>query len=189
MERQDQACEDAELAQRAVHDREAFGVLYDRYAVAVYRYCYRRTGTREEAEDATSAIFTRALERMPSFRGGSFPAWLFAVAHSVVSNAARRPSDLPLAASESEANADPLPEDHAVHADERGRLTSALAALPADQQRVVELRLAGLTSGEIAKALGKSVAAVKMSQLRAFRRLRQALTPPRATSADDDDAR
>ncbi|MGH2559216.1 MAG: RNA polymerase sigma factor [Thermomicrobiales bacterium] len=185
MERRDQACEDAELAHRAVHDREAFGALYDRYAVAVYRYCYRRTGTREQAEDVTSAIFTRALERLPSFRGGSFPAWLFAIAHSVANNAARRPSAVSLARSESEPDVDPSPEERAVHADERRALRVALEALPADQRRIVELRLAGLTGGEIAAALGKSVAAVKMSQLRAFRQLRQALATPGAESADE----
>ena len=36
------------LAQRG--DREAFGVLYDRYVPGVYGYGYRLLGTREAAE-------------------------------------------------------------------------------------------------------------------------------------------
>jgi len=39
---------------------------------------------------------------------------------------------------------------------------------------VVELRLVGLTGGQIAVALGRSVGAVRMLQLRAGRRLREA---------------
>jgi DNA-directed RNA polymerase specialized sigma24 family protein len=47
--------------------------------------------------------------------------------------------------------------------------------LPADQRRVIELRLAGLTGAEIAGVLNRSVAAVKMLQLRAMTRLRSEL--------------
>ena len=57
---------------RALHDRQAFGLLYDRYVDPVYRYCYGRLGSREEAEDATSLIFARALAALPTHRGGSF---------------------------------------------------------------------------------------------------------------------
>jgi RNA polymerase sigma-70 factor (ECF subfamily) len=50
-----------------------------------------------------------------------------------------------------------------------------LAHLPADQRRIVELRLAGLTGVEIARALGRSEGAVKMLQFRAVARLRALL--------------
>lgn len=181
------------LAVRAVQDRAAFGELYDRYAVAVYRYCYRRTGNRELAEDATSAIFTRAFEALPAFRGGSFPAWLFAIAHSVLANARRgrveeqlpRPLDtLPDAPAD-----DPSPEELMLREEARLNVMNYLRALPVDQRRVVELRLAGLTGAEIAEALGKSVPAVKMLQLRAFKRLRRSLHSPATGKERDDDLR
>ncbi len=44
--------------------------------------------------------------------------------------------------------------------------------LPTSQRRVVELRLAGLTGREVADVLGCSLAAVKIAQVRAYRRLR-----------------
>lgn len=180
---------DAELAARALRDREAFGVLYDRYAGAVYRYCHRRTGGREQAEDATSAIFTRALERLPDFRGGSFAAWLFAIAHSVLSNAYRRRTPAAAGRAEAAADPDPSPEDYALHADDRRALDRAMSGLPPDQRRVIELRLVGLTGAEIAGALGKSVPAVKMLQLRGFRHLRQALADRDRETTDDTDPR
>jgi len=163
--------ERAQIA-RSQRDPAAFAPLYARYADRIYRYCRRRLGSREAAEDATSQVFTLALAGLAGYRGGSFAAWLFAIAHHVVANAGRRPPPRPLDAAGALPDPAPTPEEAALAA-ENGRTTHALlAALPPDQRRVVELRLAGLTAAEIAAALGRSSAAVKMLQLRALKRLR-----------------
>lgn len=170
------ADDDAALVALAVRDRRAFAPLYARYAERVFRYSSRRLGSREAAEDATSVVFTKALAALPAFRGGSFGAWLFAIAHNVVVNATRRRPDLPLdaIAEREDPSAGGLPEESALAAEERRVLRAMLAVLPDDQRRVVELRLAGLTGAEIAEVLGRSVASVKMLQLRALRRMRAA---------------
>jgi RNA polymerase sigma-70 factor, ECF subfamily len=163
------------LAARAVTDRDAFGELYDLFAIPVFRYCYRRTGNREAAEDAMSQTFTRAFAAMPRFAGGSFPAWLYTIAHNVVINQARRPSFVPLPDEDRTIDPNPSPEEAVLIQDERSRIVRLLELLPEDQRRVVEFRLAGLTGPEIAEAMGKTLAAVKMLQLRAMRRLRTEL--------------
>jgi RNA polymerase sigma-70 factor, ECF subfamily len=165
----------ASLAGRAATDPAAFGELYDRFAVSVYRYCYRRTGNRHHAEDAMSQTFARALEGMPGFAGGSFPAWLFTIAHNVVINQVRRPTFDPLPEELPIADPDPGPEAIVVMRDERSRIVDLLQLLPEDQKRVVEFRLAGLTGAEIAAVMERSVPAIKMLQLRAMRRLRTEL--------------
>ena len=179
--------DDAVLVLRARSDPADFAALYERYLDPVYRYCYRRLATRETAEDATSQVFFKALASLPTFRAGSFRAWLFTIAHNVVTDSyrRRRPTqtldDMP----EPE---DPAhgPEERAVAADERRNLHALLGRLTADQQRVLELRLAGLTGAEIAAVLGRDVAAIKMLQLRAMRRLRVLLVEDgRPTGADD----
>jgi DNA-directed RNA polymerase specialized sigma24 family protein len=86
--------EEALLVARAKEDLTAFAPLYARYLTPVYRYCYARLGDREAAEDATSQVFTRALVALPEHRGGSFGAWLFAIALNVVANQHRRPTTL-----------------------------------------------------------------------------------------------
>jgi len=53
-------------------EREAFGVLYDRYLPRVYAYCYRLLGQREAAEDTNTEVFMRALAALPAYRAGSF---------------------------------------------------------------------------------------------------------------------
>jgi RNA polymerase sigma-70 factor, ECF subfamily len=176
----------ASLAERAVTDREAFGELYDLFAVRIFRYCYRRTGNRESAEDAMSQTFTRALAAMPRFAGGSFPAWLFTIAHNVLINQARKPPFLPLPNEDRSIDPDPGPEETALIKEERSRIVRLLQKVPTDQRRVVELRLAGLTGAEIAEVMGKSIPAIKMLQLRAMRSLRTeiATCEPGGTNVD-----
>jgi len=172
--------DDPALVAAARRDRRAFGPLYDRYAERVYGYCLRRLESREAAEDATSLIFTRAITGLDRFAGGSFAAWLFAIAHNTVTNSyrARRPEG-PLDALRELASLSPTPEDLVLRRDDERLLHQLLAARPDDQRRVVELRLAGLTGVEIAETLGRSLASVKMLQMRALARMR-------ACSASDE---
>ena len=184
--------DDDAVVARARHDPREFAPLYARYLDPVYRYCYRRLGSREAAEDATGAVFAKALAALPAYRDGSFRAWLFAIAHNVVADAhRRRRPEGPLAAAGDPVDRAPTPEELALAAEERRSVRDLLATLPPDQRRVLELRLAGLTGAEIAAALGRSVAAVKMLQLRAMTRLRRPADPHRAAAAiakegDDD---
>jgi RNA polymerase sigma-70 factor (ECF subfamily) len=167
---------DEAIVARALHDRQAFGLLYDRYVDPVYRYCYGRLGSREEAEDATSLIFARALAALPTHRGGSFRSWLFAIAHNVVLNARRdAPRHHQLAIVVELADPGPRPEEMAEAAERRRSVSAALARLPEEQRRVVELRLAGLTGPEVAAALGRSHDSVRTTQRRALARLRTLL--------------
>src|SRR5215204_273077 len=87
--------DDATLVAQAKRDRQAFALLYRRYVETVYRYCYRRLGSQEEAEDATSQIFTRALAALPRLGDQPFRAWLFTIAHNVVADVYRDRSRIP----------------------------------------------------------------------------------------------
>lgn len=55
------------------------------------------------------------------------------------------------------------------------RIRDAVERLPANQRATIELRLEGLTSGEIGLVLGRTPDAVRMIQRRALRRLREDL--------------
>ena len=153
-----------------------FAALYERYLAPIYQYCFRRLPTAEDAEDATSLVFAKALAELPRQRDpGAIRSWLFAIAHNVVADPyrTRRPT-LDLAAAV-EVSDPARAERHSLEDDE---LRSLLARLPADQARILELRLAGLTGPEIAQVLGKSLSAVKVAQFRAYARLRELLGPP-----------
>jgi RNA polymerase sigma-70 factor (ECF subfamily) len=168
--------EDSTLVSQATRDRRAFAVLYERYVAAVFGYCYRRLGSREAAEDATSLIFTRALAALPSHRGSSFRGWLFGIAHHVVADSFRgMRRTLPLDVASAVWDPAQSPEGAALAGEAHRALAAALAELPAQQRQVVELRLAGLTSAEIGEALGCSRGAVDVAQHRAILHLRRLL--------------
>lgn len=170
---------EAAQVERAKLDPVAFAPLYRRYLDPVYRYCYRRLGSREAAEDATSLVFERVLKALPTYRGGSVRAWIFAIAHNVVVDSFRaaRPHESLVAANDLVDPA-PEPEHVALLADERRLLMAALPHLPIDQRRVVELRLAGLPATEVAVVLGRTLESVRTLQLRAVRRLQILLGAP-----------
>jgi RNA polymerase sigma factor (sigma-70 family) len=82
--------DDRHLANEAQHSPDAFGVLYERYLTSIYQYCLRRVETVHAAEDLTASVFERAYARIETYRGGSFRAWLFRIAHNAVTDHYRR---------------------------------------------------------------------------------------------------
>lgn len=165
------------LVEAARTDPAAFAPLYRRYVDMIYRFCYRRLGTREEAEDATSITFQKALRSLHLFHGGSFRAWLFAIADRTTLDRLRRGRrEQPLEDAFLIPDHAEGPEEFALGADARHRLREALAVLTADQRRVIELRLSGLDTGEIAQAMERNRNAIDALQFRAVQRLRQELT-------------
>lgn len=174
--------ENAWLAAARRHPRH-FEPLYERYATQVYRYCYRQTGNQETANDLTAQVFVRALEKLEQYRprrGATFRSWLFTIARNLVTDSHRRsrptrPFD------DHEAwmpDPDPGPEEIAVHRSELDELLSILHLLSGGQQAIIQLRLAGLTTSEIANVLGMNQSAVKSAQTRAYAKIRT-LLPPR----------
>ena len=167
-----------------------FADLYEEHARAVLRYCQLRIADPAEAEDAAALIFTRAFSAWPPADLDKARAWLFTIAHNTVANhyrnqATRGPRQ-PLDDAIEVRDSAPSPLDHAIAGETRAELRAAIGLLSDDQREVVELRLAGLTGPEIADALGKSHAAVKMLQLRAVQKLRTLLSKPKATLQEHD---
>ena len=170
----DETLTDEAVARAARHAPAAFAALYRRHVDPVYRYCYRRLGTREAAEDATSRTFERALAGLAGFRRGSFRAWLFTIARHVTVDAMRDAGrSISLSPTFDQADTAPGPEEIATAREDAAWVHQLLAQLTGDPREVVELRLAGLDDGEIARVLGKRPGAVRTAQYRALKRLRE----------------
>ncbi len=169
---------DTALVLQAKSDRAAFAQLYRRYFDPIYRFCLRRLGNHDAAEDAAAIVFGKALAALPTFRQGqgTFRAWLFTIAYRVIADEFRgRCPNEPLDAAAWVTDPAPSPEERFLAGEERDQLAALLARLPEDQRRVLELRRAGLSGAEIAQAVDRSHAAVKMLQSRAVARLRAIL--------------
>ncbi len=165
--------DDAQLAEYARQDPDAFGALYRRYLTPVYRYLYRRLGSQNDAEDLTAQVFTEALEGLADRRyleNGCFLAWLFTIARRRCVDFYRQRPVEPL-------DDPPSPEPGLLAAVEKDedllRLSRLLAQMDESRQDLLRMRFsAGLSFAQIAQIEGRSEAAVKMAVYRAIEHLR-----------------
>lgn len=167
------------LAARAATDPAAFAELYNRYVARIDGYCHQRLHSTDLAEDATHQIFLRALESLRKRPVENVAAWLFTIAHNeCVDRYRRHHAQVPIEMAVELAGIDQSPEDEAVARSMATELRELLPLLREDQRRVLELRLAGLSSGEIQTVLGKSRSWVGVTQHRAVTRLRTLMGVP-----------
>lgn len=172
----------------SIVDIDVFEAVYRAWAPHLYAYCFRRLRSVENAEDATSQIFQQAFRGRAGFQGGSVPAWLFRIAQRVIVDhyrATKLVSSIELAGEVID-NA-PGPEVEVLRNDEAERLQRAMSDLSEPRRQVIELRLAGLTSPEIAQILGRSPEWVRTNQRRAVVQLQAALHvfPAQGRPSDD----
>ena len=175
------------LAEAARRSPDAFAVLYRRYVGRIHAFAYRRSGSREVAEEVTSATFERAWKAMPSFewKGGGFGPWLFAIAAREVAawyrrsarhNQPRAQRALRLVAPEGAHHDD----DRVDRDDDLAAFRVALSSLAPRYQDAISLRhLAGLEADEAAAALGCSKAVLAVTLHRAKAALRRAMAARR----------
>ena len=62
---------------------ENFSEIVDIYASRAYGYFYRLTGNKETSDDLLSELFVKLVEKIRSFKGGSFEGWLFKTASNI----------------------------------------------------------------------------------------------------------
>ena len=172
--------EESLVAKAKRRDAAAFAQLYEAYFERIYRYFVVRVGNTWEAEDLTEQVFLRALESIENYewRGVSFGAWLFRIAHNLIVDSLRRKSNgtEPLLAAETIPGDDDLEEI----VDLNLRIEQVLEVLPLltnDQRQVIGLRFgAGLPIAESARVMGKSEGAIKALQYNALAALRRLLS-------------
>ncbi len=172
--------EEANLIQRAKQgDPAAFAEIYDRHQPAIYRYIIRQVGDVAMAEDLTSDVFVRLVEKIDRFtyRGHPLLAWLYTIARNLVTDYRRRAGrSLPLSLDEQVVSDTVGPEEDVEHRQVQDRVIVAITYLTEDQRQVILLKfIEGLDNETVAQALDKSVGAVKALQHRALAALRRVL--------------
>lgn len=165
---------------------DAFNQLVLLHQDLVYRQAFWMLGEPEAAEDITQDTFLLAYRNLPSFRGGSFKAWLFRIVSNLCYDELRRKNrrpTQPLNPTDSEddeiespawlADSGPTPEELVERADLRQTLQRFLEELPAEYRSLVLLiDVEGLNYMEAAQALDIPVGTVKSRLARARMRLR-----------------
>ncbi|MGH2561827.1 MAG: RNA polymerase sigma factor [Thermomicrobiales bacterium] len=182
------------VARVALGDVEAFAVLYDRYARAVYVMAAHLLGA-QAGEEAVQEVFLRLWRRAGQFDAsrGVFAAWFMAVArHHVRSELRRYGKERQLTAiADVEAvlasTQDPSAgvEDIVWQGERAAAVRNALRSLPPEQRQALVLAYFGdLSHSAIADALGWPLGTVKKRIQLGMAKLRAALAEQEATIDD-----
>jgi RNA polymerase sigma-70 factor, ECF subfamily len=169
------------LTQASQGDRDAFGVLYERYVTRIYNYIYYRTGNSSDAEDLTARVFFRAMHHIRNYRdrGLPFSAWLYRIAHNLVANWHRdnsRRKEIPLDEGFMSRTLGEHPEYELLQLEERERVARLIRSLPAERQQLLILKFVEhLSNAEIGQIMGRTEGAVKSLYHRTLLSLRDEL--------------
>jgi RNA polymerase sigma-70 factor (ECF subfamily) len=159
--------DDVALQQAATGNKEAFGILYERYVVRIYNYIFYRTGQPTEAEDLTAKVFFRAYNHIGSYKntGVPFSAWLYRIAHNLVANWHRDNSRNKEVALDDEPNIvhkAELPEHAMMKEQQVDSLFKMIRGLTPDRQQLLILKFVEqLSNTEIGTIMGRSEGAIK----------------------------
>lgn len=178
---------DALLMRRiAQGDKEAFASLYDRFSGPLYGAALRIVRDPTEAQDIVHDAFVTLWEKASTFetdRGSAFSWVITLVRNRAIDRVRMRrrraelladsvPSDLGYG----EASGAPSVEDAAAMGDDAQAVRAAVATLPPEQQRALELAFfGGLTQEEIARKLSEPLGTVKARIRRGLLKLRDSL--------------
>jgi RNA polymerase sigma-70 factor, ECF subfamily len=152
-----------------VGDPRAFELIYDRHGAAAFSLAFRIAGARAAAEDITQEAFLsiwRTRARYNPARG-SVRTWVLGIVHHRAIDGLRRDERHGRRRTSAEGieethEAAQLTDVEAIRADEARVVRKAVASLPTEQTRVIELGYyGGFTTSEIAEMLGTPLGTVK----------------------------
>ena len=174
-----QEVEDAALVARARSgDRDAFGVLVDRYADQARRVARAVLQDPDDADDAAQDAFLAALVKLDQYDSARrFGPWLMRiVANAATDRRRRRKVRSAVSLDEGLVAGGTRPDVMAERAVLLGRLRGALAELPERRRiAVVLFDVEGYSHAEIAQVLGIPEGTVRSEVFHARRKLRALL--------------
>jgi RNA polymerase sigma-70 factor (ECF subfamily) len=185
---------DEQLVRQALTDRDAFGVLVERYERPLSVYAARLIG-RQEAEDVVQQAFLQAYRNLAGFDPHmTFSAWMYRIVHNTAVNVARKrhatmPSELELDGETVEilTGDTDMPAD-LLHKELEGVVAMALGQLDQRSRDVLLLSVVeGKSYSEIADILMVAVNSVGPTVTRAKVKLRKLLGErPSSTDASQE---
>ena len=169
--------DDAAVSAARGGDPSSWEAAYLAYGGALMGYLMLRLDNRDDAGEALSETFARAIDKSSSFRGDAyaFRAWLFRIARNVSTDQHRHRARLVVVPDHSETADRPQPsgEEIAIQREDVAEVRRGFGQLSLADQEVLWLRVcSGLSAADVGALLGKKPGAVRMQQLRALEALR-----------------
>ncbi|MGW0478856.1 RNA polymerase sigma factor [Nonomuraea sp. NPDC003214] len=141
-------------------DAESIAALVSGSHPHVRRFARSLCATPEDAEDAAQEALIILYRKIGTLRAsGALASWMFRIVRNECLRRARMLARPPAPPPETAARS---AEEEVLDRLEAGRVAAAIAALPADQRRVLIMRdVQGISGRMVADALGLSVPAMK----------------------------
>ncbi|NBH07474.1 sigma-70 family RNA polymerase sigma factor [Amycolatopsis sp. SID8362] len=164
-------------------DHRAFGLLYRRFSVDVFRFACGRLRDEHAAEDVTSETFLRALRSIGSVRyfGSTVRAWLLTIAKNIIRDhikSGRYRHEVMVSEFSDEGRTAVFPEFKVLSEACRDEIVRQMLELSDDQRTCLLLRFfEGLSVTETAQVMKRKDNAVRALQHRAVRRLADLVDP------------
>lgn len=164
-------------------DADALMSLYDRYNRLAFGLAYRILGNPSLAEEAVQDAYLQVWNRAASFdisRGSNVRGWLMTIVHNRSIDIRRRdidhkPAHVPLEDAEHRLSVPDVWNDVSANLTQEA-MRSAVATLPQDQRRAIELAFfEGLSHGEIAEQEQTPLGTIKGRMRLGLRKLRTVL--------------
>jgi RNA polymerase sigma factor (sigma-70 family) len=183
------------LLAQSRQDPDAFAAFYDVYAERILLFLVRRVLDVDTAFDLLSETFATALERRHQFRGSTAEeeqGWLYSIARSELSHYWRDGKVERIALARLGVGVPALSDPEIERIEQLAGITElvpalhdAMASLPEDQRRAVELRVVEEHGyAEVATILGVSEQTARARVSRGLRALAQRLPNPGAMMED-----
>lgn len=168
----DQAVIDRVLA----GDRNAFGILIERYSDPLYRHAYGMTGSADVAEDILQVSFIKAFQHLAEVRG-RFDAWVFRIVANGCKDWLKNIRRTHLSYEEDDQPSSfETPDEELDRGELRNDLDVALGSLPPSlREAFVMKHVEGRSYEEMAVLLDATVGALKMRVHRAREALQKLL--------------
>jgi RNA polymerase sigma-70 factor, ECF subfamily len=172
---------DEELITRTKQgDSDAYGILYDRYVDALFRYIYYRLRDEQEAQDLTEETFIKVWETVKEKGTGiyNFKAWLYRIAHNLVVDHYRKSKEiLSLDNIAALSDGQPHPENIIQDEETQVQLMNAVAQLEPELQQLITLRFGnGYSHRETAEIMNVKEGHLRVMQHRALKKLYKTLS-------------
>lgn len=160
------------------YEARDFSELYDEYFDRVNRYLRCRVYNSWDADDLTTTVFLKALEKFDQYsRTSPFASWIFRIAHNAFIDFLRKNRETPVEHEELlEGKIDDTwqPEQQALTNEEIRLLKERLDQLTTDQRDVLTLRYFGdLKIQQVAEVLGRTESSIKMISHRGLQQLQK----------------
>ena len=170
--------DDRDLVYRSYYgDKEAFGRLYEKYLLDIYRYIYYRVANEFDSEDLTEAVFLQAWEALPrvELRGFRFKPWIYKIAHNKVIDEYRTTHvQVPIENQDLRIDPEMGPEASYQNNEANQQLAKAISKLDPTLQDVIIYRfILGLNHEETAEIMNRSKINIRVLQFRALGKLRE----------------